>query len=109
MPPGKLAAQAGHAFLEAMQTAHRVAPATAQSYLQDPPGTKVVLAAEDLCALEVAEAWCQLRGIPCARIVDSGHVLPPHFTGDPIVTALGFGPAPRATVRTLTKRFALLT
>lgn len=109
MPPGKLAAQAGHAFLGSLQDALQRDPTAAHTYITDPPGTKIVLAAPSLEALKHAHAWCQARGISCAWIEDSGHVLPPHFTGAPIATALGFGPAPRAAVKALTKQFSLHT
>lgn len=108
MPPGKLASQAGHAFLEAFLTAQKASPASAALYAADPPGTKVVLRAKNLFELERARLECERLGIPHALITDSGHVLPPHFTGAPIVTALGFGPATREEVGRLTRRLALV-
>jgi PTH2 family peptidyl-tRNA hydrolase len=108
MPPGKMAAQAGHAFLEALLTAQKASPANATLYVADPPGTKVVLRAKSLYELERTRYECDRLGIPHALITDSGHVLPPHFTGAPIVTALGFGPATRDEVGRLTRRLALV-
>jgi PTH2 family peptidyl-tRNA hydrolase len=46
--------------------------------------------------------------LPCCLIEDSGHILPPHFLGQPIVTAMGIGPARRDEVRDITKRFKSL-
>ena len=108
MPPGKLASQAGHAFLEAFLTAQKASPATAALYAADPPGTKVVLRARHLYDIERVRHECARLGIPHALITDSGHVLPPHFTGAPIVTALGFGPATRDEVGRLTRGLALV-
>lgn len=108
MPPGKLASQAGHAFLEAFLTAQKAIPATAALYAADPPGTKVVLRAKSLFDMERAALELNQLGIPHALITDSGHVLPPHFTGSPVITALGFGPATREEVGRLTRRFALV-
>ena len=105
MSPGKLAAQAGHAFLDSFVQA---VPQLQYEYRAVGHGTKVTLAADSLDALLRAEHQCRLDGIPCALITDAGHVLPPHFTGAPIITALGFGPARRDEVRHITKRFALV-
>lgn len=95
MPPGKLASQAGHAFLDTYQKCLEEYPDRAELYRSDGPGTKVVLEADceaDLiCTQQLAEAY----GIPCALIIDSGHIMPPHFDGNPIVTALGLGPVRR--------------
>lgn len=107
MPPGKTASQAGHAFLDAFLTSQSARPEIAASYAADPPGTKVVLTARDLPDLLGLQADCHRLGIPCALVTDSGHVLPPHFTGDPIVTALGFGPVTRREIGRITRRFAL--
>ena len=101
MPPGKMAAQAGHAFLEAFIVSSE---SEARAYRADSVGTKVVLRAR-LQSLLNAAARCEQMGIPHALIMDEGHVLPPHFDGSPIVTALGVGLSPLA--QTITKRFAL--
>jgi len=105
MPPGKLAAQAGHAFLDAFLAA----PPDRQSEYRDPGhGTKVALRAATLEELLWAQAELAYAGIPHALIQDAGHILPPHFDGAPIVTALGFGPCRREEVRQVTRRFALV-
>jgi peptidyl-tRNA hydrolase len=108
MSPGKAAAQAGHAFLEAYLAATAADRARAVAYRADGLGTKVVLLAPDLAALRRAEALAQGLGIPCARITDSGHILAGTlFDGLPIVTALGLGPASREEVRPIIDRFSL--
>lgn len=108
MPPGKLAAQAGHAFLESFLVSSRLTPELASIYAADPPGTKVTLCARSLQDLEEAYQRALFLKIPCALITDSGHILPPHFDGSPVITALGLGPATRSEVRTITRRFALV-
>ena len=102
MPPGKLAAQAGHAFLEAFI---RSPPDLAAHYRQDSPGTKVVLQGK-LHQLLMTKDKCERENIPCALIEDSGHVLPPHFDGSPIITALGVGLNPKA--EQIVKKFNLV-
>lgn len=101
MSPGKLAAQAGHAYLGAFLAS---GADRANRYTLDPPGTKICLAARDLSELLALRDYAASVGLPHALITDSGHVHPPHFDGSPIVTALGVGPATREEVANLTKR-----
>lgn len=108
MPPGKLAAQAGHAFVEALNRAKWDAHGHWTQYLADPPGTKVVLFARDEYELLRAHEEVEALVIPNALIVDQGHVLLPFFDGSPVTTALGIGPARRAEVAHITNRFALV-
>ena len=108
MSPGKLAAQAGHAFLDSFLASAESRPQYAHAYRGDSHGTKVTLSSPDLDQLLRAEALARSEGIPCALITDSGHVLPPHFDGSPVITALGLGPAWRSEVRHITRRFALV-
>jgi peptidyl-tRNA hydrolase len=87
MPPGKLASQAGHAFLEA----YRLADAQRQArYHQDGLGTKVCLT---VTSLQQLYAWYERllsRNLPCALITDTGRNTT--FGGVPTVSALGVGP-----------------
>lgn len=113
MSPGKMAAQAGHAFCESLRSAEshwdqNDASSDYAQYVADPPGTKVVLEAPDEFALLRAYREAQERGIPAALIYDSGHVLPPHFDGSSILTAVGLGPAFRQKAAPITRRFALV-
>jgi len=108
MPPGKLAAQAGHAFLDTYLIALDSRPTAARAYRADGHGTKVALRARCLDDLLRAHAVATRAGIPAALITDSGHILPPSFDGSPVVTALGLGPATRSEVRSITRRFALV-
>lgn len=108
MSPGKLASQAGHAFLDSYLAALTADPARAAAYGAPGAGTKVVASSSSLGELLRARDFALESGIPHALITDSGHVLPPPFTGEPIVTALGLGPATRAEVRRITDGFALV-
>ncbi len=106
MPSGKLAAQAGHAFLDAYLAS---TPERQFAYREPGHGTKVTLGCSSLTRIMRARDECVRLGLPHALIVDSGHVLLPHFDGTPIVTALGIGPALRPEAHPVTSKFALVT
>jgi len=105
MPAGKLAAQAGHAYLESFLTANSDLQI---DYRKDGIGTKITLQARDLKSLFRIHYQCSKKGIPCALIEDSGHIMPPYFDGSPIITAIGVGPCTRETVSQITDSFQLL-
>lgn len=105
MPSGKAASQAGHAFLDTYLTA----PATLRAaYHADGMGTKIVLIAADEVALRALHERAISLQIPSALITDSNHVMPPHFDGSPIVTALGLGPAARDQALPITEGLKLM-
>ena len=105
MSAGKLASQAGHAFLDAYLLALQVLPAIAAEYRQAHHGIKVCLAAGNLDALQRAHDQAVAAGIPAAMVTDLGYTC---FNGRPTITALGIGPARQGSVRHITKRFPLL-
>ena len=106
MPPGKLAAQAGHAYTDALFDALDRDPDVVERYRRNGVGgSKVTLKAKNLDALLRAEREARALGLPTALVTDSGHVLEPHFTGEPIITALGIGPALKSECRPVAKRF----
>lgn len=105
MPRGKAAAQAGHAFTDALFAALLSQPDDAARY-RDEGGPKAVVEARGLREIERAHEAARAAGLPCALVVDWGHVLPPHFDGSPIVTALGIGPCTKAAARPVTRKFA---
>jgi peptidyl-tRNA hydrolase, PTH2 family len=107
MPPGKLASQAGHAYLNSFIDSGLKRPEINQFYQRDGIGTKVCLKAKNQDAILKAYEAAKEAGIPCSLIIDEHHIMPPHFTGDPIITALGIGPARKDEVRAFTKRFSL--
>ena len=106
MSPGKIASQAGHAYLCAFLRCQELDPQLLADYLKDLPGTKVCLQAKNLDDLLRAQAEAELLGIPCSLITDSG--CPNFFDGQPIVTALGLGPAKESKIKNITRRFQLL-
>ena len=105
MTAGKAAAQAGHAYLESFLHAP---PRLQRDYRADSMGTKIALIAPFLGDLLWAQAICRRHWFPHALITDEGHVMPPHFDGSPIVTALGIGPIDRETIGFITDRFQLI-
>lgn len=97
MPTGKLSAQCGHAFVEALV---RAPPNRRELYRKDGMGTKVVLGGTIDELLKI-QYLCEINNVPTALIIDSGHILLPHFTGEPIITCLGIGPVYRHEVKFL--------
>lgn len=107
MPTGKLAAQAGHAYTDSLLECLDVHPERVMRYRRgENAGSKATLKAKNEQALLRALDECRAAGIPCALVVDQNHVLPPHFDGSPIVTALGIGPVSRKDARAVTRRFS---
>jgi peptidyl-tRNA hydrolase len=103
MPTGKCCAQAGHAYTDALYDASDRRPDLFRAYRGG--GSKVTLKARHLDDLLKAQAAILAAGIPCALVTDEHHVLPPHFDGSPIVTALGVGPCTKAEARPYLKKF----
>lgn len=107
MPPGKLAAQCGHAYADALDAAEATMPGIKAQYRGSGHGTKLCMTAKNLGQLLRAYREAKEAGIPCALIIDRGHILPPHFTGEPIITALGIGPVYQDEAQHITKRYTL--
>lgn len=105
MPSGKLAAQAGHAYTDALCHALDTDPDRFWSYRRGTGGSKVTLLVKNEHALRRAYAEAIAAGLPATLITDSGHVLLPHFDGSPVVTALGIGPCRRGECQHITKKF----
>lgn len=104
MTPGKIAAQAGHAYLDAFLLAQSERPDTIKSYKTN-HGIKICLRAKNLGALERAYKEAIDAGIPATLITDLGYTI---FEGRPTVTALGIGPARKEEVHHFLKRFQLM-
>jgi len=106
MPPGKLAAQAGHAYTDTLYEAHTATPDRYHDYqIMGKGGSKVTLKSRNENQLIIAYNACLEAEIPCAIVVDREHILPPHFDGSPIITALGIGPCTKAEAQHITKKF----
>lgn len=96
-----MAAQAGHAFTGAYLRAIEQNPNIRPLYeIDDGPGTKVCLKIDNEWKLRKLMKKIEAMGLPCYLVIDSGHIMPPHFTGAPIITALGIGPATREQLGT---------
>lgn len=109
MPPGKLSAQCGHAYLNAYEVALLQRAQITGSYKGTGNGTKICMYAKNLGQLLRAYDDARRANLPCSLIIDRGHVLAPHFDGKPIITALGIGPAYRDEMQHITKRYTLTT
>jgi peptidyl-tRNA hydrolase len=104
MDPGKIASQAGHAYIGAFIASQATPEGKAYSDLS--PGTKACLQG-NLEELSRALEELQQAEIPHYLVVDSG--CPDFFDGKPTITALGFGPSLRTPkLRKITKRLKLL-
>lgn len=105
MTPGKLAAQAGHAFLETYLQACRggIHPGCrVHTYRRGGLGTKVTLETSDKHNLSRLIDQLPSTDLPYSVIVDSGHVIPgTEFDGHPIITAVGVGPINREEAKLL--------
>ena len=106
MSAGKIASQAGHAYLGAFLKCQESNPQILAEYLADFPGTKVCLRSKNLDSLLRAQAEAESSGISCSLITDSG--CPDFFEGKPIITAIGLGPAKEIQIKHITRRFQLL-
>jgi peptidyl-tRNA hydrolase len=107
MSPGKLAAQCGHAFALAYEAALAHDAALCNEYKGTGNGTKICMYAKNQGQLLRAYEEIKAMGVPHALVIDRGHVLPPHFSGEPIITALGIGPAYADELRPILKRYTL--
>lgn len=109
MTPGKLASQSCHAAKNCLLLAERKEPERARIY-QGPDflGTQIILKAKNEAALLRAYEEARKAGLITSLIIDRNHIMPPHFTGEPITTALGIGPCTKEEAHAITKRFSLV-
>jgi peptidyl-tRNA hydrolase len=103
LPPGKLAVQAGHAFLTAWRNAYASDEDSALDYANDMQ-TKIVLLAPDLATLERIEAKAKKRGVHTALITDAARTV----LLEPTVTVLGLGPMSKTDCNALTRGLEML-
>ena len=105
MTPGKMASQAGHAYLGVFLDAQRSNSVQAAEYASESPGTKVCLQGS---LPQIAHALSQAKalGVPFFVVIDSG--CQNFFEGAPTLTAFGFGPATDEQVKPITKKLKLL-
>ena len=105
MTPGKMASQAGHAYLGAFLETQRSNSVQAAEYASESPGTKVCLQGS-LPQILKAHAQAKALGVPFFVVIDSG--CQNFFEGAPTLTAFGFGPATDEQVKPITKKLKLL-
>ena len=110
MTSGKLSSQAGHAYTDTLWECFDENPEKVLSYRRNNGlgGSKVTIKCKNIGQLERAARECAEAGIPHSAVTDSGHVMLPHFTGEPVVTALGIGPCTQAECRHITKRYQVV-
>lgn len=107
MEAGKIASQAGHAFLGAFLNCKDQNAIT--EYHKDfpkSPGTKICLKVPSLTELHRIAYEAKAAGLSTYVVVDSG--CPNFFDGQPTVTALGIGPATKEQIQHITKNLKLL-
>jgi peptidyl-tRNA hydrolase len=107
MGTGKIASQAGHAYLGAfLQNKDSKITEAYHSEFPAHPVTKVCLAVPNLDQLLIAEQKAMEAGLPFFRVVDSG--CENFFNGEPTITALGIGPCFKKEIKHITKNLKLL-
>ncbi|MFS1427926.1 aminoacyl-tRNA hydrolase [Vibrio splendidus] len=108
MNPGKLAAQIGHAFHYAVRN-KELDPSILDAYENpDIGGSKVCLWAKNEFNLHQIRHKLTELGIPTSLVIDQNHVCPPHFDGNPIVTALGVGPCTKSQAKRALSKLKLI-
>jgi PTH2 family peptidyl-tRNA hydrolase len=103
MSKGKVAVQASHASVSAMEEARKSHRDWVKSWL-DEGQKKVVAKVKDIESLEKLKSHADKVGIPNALIEDRGLTELPPGT----ITALGIGPAPDEIVDKVTRDLPLL-
>ena len=108
MSIGKLGSQSGHAFDMCHDLAKIERPEITAQYKGSGNGTKICMWAKNLGQLIRAYRDCKATKIPCILIIDRNHIQLPHFDGQPIITALGIGPAYKDEMAHITKCYTLI-
>jgi len=103
MSKGKLAVQACHASVSALENARKMHPSWVKSWLNEGQ-KKVVAKVRDVESLEKLRCQARKDGLPNALIEDKGLTEIPPGT----VTALGIGPAPEEDIDKITCDLPLL-
>ena len=109
MSQGKAASQLAHAAKNVAILAAQNNPDLLRIY-QGPDflGTQIILKAKSEQYLLRAHEEAKRAGLITSLIIDRNHIMPPHFDGSPIITALGIGPCTKEQAHAITKRFDLI-
>lgn len=106
MNSGKIASQAGHAYVGAfINCKNQNIINEYHKDLPESPGTKICLQG-NLAQIYRAQYEAEQAGISNFLVIDSG--CENFYGGQPIVTALGLGPANKEQIQYITKHFKLL-
>ena len=100
MPIGKLAAQAGHAYLQAWLTSIE----TGVDLTDRDQHAKIALVAPDLATLLKIQDHAAEIGVVAALIIDGAKTV----FSEPTVTVLGLGPMTKTQSNTLTRGLKML-
>lgn len=103
MESGKIAAQAGHAFLGAYRNALKSRPNAVESYNQTNE-TKIALRIKGLVQLMKVHNTLMNTNFPFVLIKDAGHTV----FDEPTITCIGLGPVRESEVTDFIKRLQLL-
>lgn len=104
MSSGKLASQAGHAFLDTYLKCLELNPERAEKYRNKYLGIKICLAVPTLDDLIKAETQAKEAGLHYSLIHDLGYTC---FEGQTTITALGIGPARKEEIQHITGAYPL--
>lgn len=96
MNAGKMSAQVSHGM---SQLARECESGVWQEYVGSGHGTKIIMQVKGLVQLMGVAKKLKEQNIPFTYVVDRGHVMLPHFDGNPIATAIVFGPVKKASVK----------
>jgi peptidyl-tRNA hydrolase len=103
MPAGKLASQAGHAYLMSYLSA---SSCRQHLYTANGLGTKICLGVTNLPKLLSLYNKLQALKLPCYLVEDTGRNTT--FNNIPTISTLGVGPVTSTEVKTLFKRLPLI-
>jgi len=107
MSPNKMAAQCGHAFSKLTHLAEGK-EGLLEGYWGTGEGTKIIGSVKNFGQLmKLYEKLVELKLEPVV-VIDRGHILPPHFDGQPIVTAVGVGPVLKHDMDSVKNLFTLV-
>jgi PTH2 family peptidyl-tRNA hydrolase len=103
MPPGKLAAQAGHAFGSALLSAFQSDPECVRLY-QEHAMPKIVVGVRNEAELQRVAEEARSAGILCYMVTDAGRTV----FSEPTQTVCAVGPCYRGDLPAFIRRLRLL-
>lgn len=107
MSPGKVIAQAGHAYIGALAQSYNLSRSAFTAYTSVDVATKICLDGGEGDQLLRLYDRLQDLHIPSFLVYDSGHVELPDFDGSRTLTALGVGPIAKSQAPGFLKKIPL--